>query len=311
MRATTGVPVLLLAAALAGCGFVREPTRVELEGTELLVASVLVAGSGHATVLVAEVDQAQAASPYTPEVPPAPVSGAQVALVRAGGEALALEEAASWAPPCLVSSLGRTSPIDQPGPGCYAAAVPGGLRPGERWTLEVRTRDGRMVEGSVRIPELPAVAAPLPAARIPVRSTDGARELPFTVRWAPAPGTAGAVVGLEARAAYQDGVVVTDAECPLFGDFDTLAGDSARVHLYDTTCFRPRPEGGLGHFVADSVAADVFVAAYDSAYAGYLEALDGGSIPLSSASPGLTGAFGVLAGLAPVRVPVMLLLPRP
>lgn len=310
MRATTGAPVLLFAAALAGCGFVREPTRVELEGTELMVASVLVAGSGHATVLVTEVDQAQAASPFTPVADPVAVVGAAVVLTREGGEALTLEEAASWAPPCLVTGGGRSDPNDRAGPGCYAAAVPGGLRPGERWTLEVRTRDGRIVDGHVRIPGPPAVAAPLPGARIPVRSADGVREVPFTVRWTAEAGAAGALVGLDARAAYQDGVAVPDAECPLFGDFNQLSGDSARVHLYDAACFRPRPEGGLGHFVADSVAADVVVAAYDSAYARYLEALDGASIPLSSASPGLTGAFGVLAGLAPVRVPVMLLMPR-
>lgn len=275
-----------------GCDFTRAPTALELDGPTLGVHAVLEAGAASVDVLVTWTRVAGGLD--GPLTEPAP--GASVRLVRGVDTMMALplpaDEASCVQPPEGADRL----PLR---PGCYRAAVPNAIAPGDRFELLVRL-GGRVVEGSATVPAPPLVHAPFAGDTLRVGVTG------------PIPGTSDAVTPRWSAALnryVELSFVSASAACQVFirrsaEDFGTVwlevaDADSATVMPFALGCGQGAPE---------VVPAHLHVAVFDTAYARYARdrAHRDGSVPQRRASPGLSGAVGVFGAAATARIPVFL-----
>ncbi|HEX2189664.1 MAG TPA: DUF4249 family protein [Longimicrobiaceae bacterium] len=305
----------LLLLAAGGCELLRPPTDIDAE-PRLQLHSVLRAGSDTVAVLIERVG-AEAGI-----VRRAPVSGARVSIAGGGVEA-ALREAPQGFPSCALRfDAGElaTPPI---GAGCYAAILPGGVRPGESYSLAVELPDGGSITGRTVVPERPTAVQPAESARVPVQSNAGVGmsgvSHPVTVRWrAPTGGSRVRLVPTPG-AVFARGGAIAGAGCQLWptgsgetyldGGQSAPLGDSLRfsVQLY---CAEPAGTGG-GRLVPDSVEVRLDLVAVDSAYARFAETWGDDAVREARASAGVTGAFGVFAGHSLTRRRIVLVFSPP
>lgn len=274
-----------LAALAGGCEFLHPPTYVDGDPRQLVVHAVLVAGTDAATVVVARVGTQD----------PEPVSGAQVRVVG-GGVTTVLPEATQGTLHSCRPVSGTPGQAPQSRTGCYTATLPGGVRPGAEYRLEVDLSSGEQVRGRTVVPAAPVLHAPVDRLRIPARETEWGtlRSLnPFTVRW-----TADASVSLrgEASRGWTRDTEIRCGASVARDDDEPVTGrpDSVRLGVEVVGCTAGQENPNVR---ADSVEVRVSVTAYDSAYVAYFRESDGG-IPLEQASSGLEGAFGLFGSAA-------------
>jgi len=290
----------LAALLLAGCGFTRDPVRVDLHGEELMVHGVLAAGSDTVAVLLTRVRTEGAGTPATVS----PVTGATV-RITGGGQTVRLDEAPAGFPACIRDG-GGDAPLAR---GCYAAVLPGGVRAGATYALDVQVVGRPPARGSATIPAAPVIHAPAPGSRFGVRrrpQNEPSAILP--VRWTGAGQGGGFAVGVAVTAVYSGQTRVTDAVCTLpqgVGPPLPPTADSAVIVLIHPALCQT-PAGLLG---PDSIHARLVVAAYDTAYARYADIVEADvNRPLwrDRFAAGVTGALGVFAAVATAELPVTL-----
>lgn len=300
----------MMIGALAGC--FREPDVVGYREKSFAVHAVLAAGDERAAVVLTRFTPGQMELPER-------VAGATVRLTR-GGQTLELREAASGPPRCAPGGPGP-----EPGPdahvGCYTTEVPGGVQPGERWTLEARFPGGPTATGVVVVPEPPALSEPADGLRVPVSNrgepiAEPNGELPVLASvplgWSAPAGTGRLEVVLRARAAFAGVGAVPQASCMLNGfspgGIDVLGSTLRELRLYAVDCHTPTPPGRVAW---DSIDAELVMTAFDSAYARYVRELDrfegNDAIRPEHATAGVVGAYGLFAGAATVRRRLLLI----
>jgi hypothetical protein len=307
--------LLLAIGLLMGCQ--REPTPLGLTGEQLMVHSVLVGGSNIAEVYVTRALPNVVFDPSNPAgtVYSRPVAGAVVRLIR-GATTLMLSEAPAGFPPCSSVSFGADPTTRTIEPGCYAAAVPGGILAGERYLLQI-SLNGGAVQGELVVPAAPTVLSPSPNTRygaplgdqfiqtpvviIPVHFSLGARMTAVRLSLGVDSVFFGGRRDLNARCNYDE-----------FGEplRRTTQRDSVSFVVHFLTCFRQTVQGGVTLVVPDSIHAHVDVTAFDSTYVGYYEAATQRSAEQSSLRAGITGALGLFAGAGIARTPVVLIRSR-
>lgn len=278
--------VCTAAVLLAGCGAATAPISPPQES--VAVHSVLAPGAKTAAVMLTRFD------PDGGEARFQRVSGADVRLVR-GADTLRLQEAPAGFRDCLADPLapGEGEPVR---PGCYAAAVPEGLRQGVRYELRISFAGGGTARGAVTIPAAPEILAPLPGRIVsvvtPQGPVQGSRDAFFPVRWTVPAGAGRIEIGIVRPQAYRDGRRLEGVECrlqqgPLPEDLARI--DSVTHQVVGAFCAR-----GPDVAAWDSITAQLVLTAYDTAYARYArEVLSAGSVRGSRASAGIEGAFGV------------------
>jgi hypothetical protein len=275
------------AAALAllggGCDFLYPPTYVPADREQLVVHAVLEAGRDTAAVLVVRVGT----------VEPVAVSGARVRLIGPAGTVV-LQEGAGPSTPCTVHPVAPADP--RAATGCYAAAVPGRVRAGAEYLLEVDVPSGERVRGRTVVPAAPEVLAPQERLRVPARETgNGLRATaPVTVRWTAAPAWG---VAARAQRAWVRNAVGTRCNAylePRLFQRSEAGPDSLHATVEALGCSGAASNAQVQ---PDSVEVMVGVTVYDSAYFNHLRGSDDG-IPEERASNGLEGAFGLFGSAA-------------
>jgi hypothetical protein len=284
----------LLTLALAACA--REPTRIALDERYLAVHSVVETGAQTATVLL------------TWNLPSGAVRGADGATVflNRGPERWQLRPNAVEG--CSVLPDGLRA-------GCYGVVLDRPLQPGEPVTLAIGT-EGASAEAVATLPPHLEVVQPssgeavtLECAPGPVCQPTDPRGLVTTVpvRFRAAPALRRIETSLTARHAYRAGRPLPDAACTIdvvsAGPADPLLRDSLAVYLREVRCVAP--SGAPLEW--DSIAAEIHVTAYDSAYARYQDAVEAfGTARPAQMAAGVRGAVGVFAGASRVVVPLSL-----
>lgn len=286
---------------LSGCGAATAPVRPTEES--VAVYSVLAAGSDTAAVMLTGFDPeaSDADSPFRR------VSGANVRIIH-GLDTLQFREAPVGFRDCIADEFadGESEPIR---PGCYAAVVKGGIRPGERYELRISLTAGREIRGTATVPGVPQILAPAPGRVVPVHiggePARGTVTTLFPVRWT-APAGAGRIeIGIVRPRAYRGGRVLAGVRCRLHpGPLpeDLVRIDSVTHQVVTAVCL------GGGEIVRwDSITAQLVLTAYDSVYDRYArEVLSKSSVRRNRASAGVEGAFGVFAGAASAERPLTL-----
>lgn len=297
-RRWTVAAFLALMVAATGCELQRDPTGLELERAALGVHSVLIAGEDSARVLVVR---------FSRDVPVqdagiVPVEDADVRLVRNAEET-------RLTPGDVEACVGeRSIHLVQPGRGCYAAALPRAVAPGDRFELTVRLADGEVVRGSAVIPGAAVVRSPSAGDTVRItrsRTTMSLGSLPLELQ--PPPG--GALLELGVRTsrepACRAGLSLPEGGFPLHSQTVRIAPDDASglSLTVGATCWTE--EGGFEP--VGELPARLLALAYDTAYARWIElAVDGQNLPVHGASAGLTGAVGYFAGASRVAVPLLI-----
>lgn len=333
-RRRKGARLLVLAGALAGvagCDFVRDPLALEPTGVRVHVHSLVVTGTEWISVLLTRPFGDATVSPS--EI--ARVSGATV-RVDDGEWTYDLEEAAVDAPPCFAERIShsythRKPPPGQAGEGCYSVRVPGGVRPGVRYTLDVELPDGGTATGVTTAPPALTLEAPESGLRRRLGGDDpdtGYVEVAVPTRWRGGPSSGLTEVAVVGGTVFRDGEPLEDAWCnSSYGTADDpfaqpIRSDTATsvvIRVATVVCDAPWATGGPIQDW-DSVHTRVRVVAYDSAYARYDELVLGtgsvtGAIGYAVAAPvasvGLDGAVGVFAGAAAASRRVTFLWPHP
>jgi hypothetical protein len=260
---------LALAALAGGCGdFVRPPVHLPGDPRQVLVHAVLRAGSDSADVLVSRVGSGDG---YIA------VSGATVRIIR-GDTRTVLPE----------SSQGR-----------YVALIPGGVRAGEEYELEVNLSTGERVRGRTTVPAAPVPQTPAEGAHVALGPEPGYlfSTPPMVLRWA-----AEGRVGLRAWSS-RVWAPVPDTRCyaglylpggPIDITHEEMEADSARRVLMVLSCgdgwenLRVEP---------DSLEMTVAMTAYDENYLAHARDAENG-VPEHDARGGLEGAYGVFGSAA-------------
>lgn len=304
LRCGRAAGAMALAALAGACGdFVRPPEFVPGDPNQLLVHAVLHAESDSARVRVSRVGSGSAGTPVT---------GARVRLMGSAGEAV-LREVPEGSLPCTVG-LFSADPFDGVPGGCYEARVPGGVRAGAEYQLEVELATGERARGRTVVPHPPAAQAPADGLRLPAEASGGwlMAAQPLTLRW-----TAGARVGVGASMSRSWPSPPAAGQCaarlfrprlseePVFLP-DELLADSVGVKPAGT-CLETNKGPQLA---PDSADVEVRITAYDSAYHAYIAEWNNG-IPASDAAGGLEGAYGVFGSAATATRRVRLVLQRP
>ncbi|MFW6202380.1 MAG: hypothetical protein ACOC8B_07370, partial [Gemmatimonadota bacterium] len=202
-------------------------------------------------------------------------------------------------------------PSASAGPGCYAAAVAGGVRAGRTFALRIELPNGELVEGETVAPERLSIREPVDGTAVPLEQASPGDPFPETdlaVAWT-APAAAIARLYLAPDAVFRGGEAVPDARCsaPAHMDerrdvVDPAAADTFRTRLtiLSPTCRVPDSLGTTVLDGWDSLRVRLRVTAFDSTFAAYHEhVLSGGSsVSADYASAGIEGAVGVFAGAA-------------
>lgn len=290
---------------LAACE--RAPDPVSYTEPTVAVFSVVAAGSQTVGVLVTR---------FTPgDATPLPVSGAVVTFSRG---ATTLTAAAG--PGSGVACFGATAAgFAEADAGCYAAAVPGGVRSGDVWRLNVRFPTGETAAGEAVVPIPPTLIEPAAGAHVGVRNFGIMTPDPGTgaitplatlrVRWDAPADQPRTELSLRPVRAFTNGRAIPGSSCAFQSTADPeLDVGSARdvpVRVYEAACSDPASASPQPlHW--DSLEATLAVAHYDTAYARYVrEVTDAEAVIRSHAAAGVHGALGLFAGSAPAKRTVM------
>lgn len=279
--------VVLLVALTAGCEFTRDPVGLDFSEQPVGVYSVLRAGSDTVSVLLVRYKEDVQAFEAGFE----PIGGAEV-QITAGSDTLRLDSNLPGFSGCFVPAM-PGAPETVADSGCYAAVLPGGVHPSERYELRVRLPSGETIRGVTQVPRPPEFLAPDPNARLQPNA-DGTG---FTLRLRfDAPPEAGLValniqpVPEICQVFYEREDIDPRSPLPVGGP----GRDSATVRLLGVGC------SDRGQPVAlDSIPARLLLTAYDTAYARYVaQVVDRNSVLQGRASAGVEGALGVFAGAA-------------
>lgn len=302
--------VTVLALQCTACDFQRDPVRVQPAETEIIVHSLLRAGSDTVSVLL---EQPRLGS-GPGEARFAPVSGAAV-RISGPGISVVLDEAPTAFAACVGADpfTPGEAPIKPIGPGCYAAVLPGGVRPGEQYELRADIPNSGTIRGEVTIPGTPVISSPVANAQVPVRtrSSDfepaGEVAVGFVM-----PAGLGVDVVLRPITAFKGGGAAPGTRCRLEQGGSLLRAaadvDSARVLIRSPlACSSPGSPARAD--APDSLSAEVLVTAYDTAYLRYAYAVRDEAVGRRRASAGITGALGVFGGAATASRSI-LLVPR-
>lgn len=305
--------LLGLALLVGGCDFLRDPTQIEVRGSEVIVHSVLRAGSDTVAVLLQRAEPATAGNGPRIEA----ISGA-VVRIAGGGASVPLAEAPGGFPSCV---RGERTPLgealaDSIRAGCYAAVFPGGVRAGERYELRIELAGGGQIEGATVVPGAPEILAPDPGSRFEVRNQprfdEGVGDVPVRFRVSAAVG--GVEVGLDPVTAFEGGAAVPGAQCRIEHGSgirrDGEETDTARVRIFNPIICVQQVESEGRRIELDSLHTRLLLTAYDTAYVRYLEVLGGETVARSRASAGVTGALGVFGGAATTERRITLILRR-
>jgi hypothetical protein len=298
-------PSALLATLLlvGGCEFLREPTPLELTDEQVMVHSVLQAGSDTVSVLLTRVRPGSRSAARDV----VPISGAEV-RITGGGNTVRLAESPAGFAPCLLGRDPQTGRLQESRAGCYAAVLPGGVRAGGRYELLVLSGEGE-IRGIATVPEAPGILAPENGARVPVKETGHDDPVAFgslSIRWSTPEGASGADLNLRSGAVFRNGRQVANARCDLFSstiggpDSSPETSDSRTISFWVANC-TVRP---------DSVEARLFLTAYDTVYSRYAGNLFEQTARRKNFAAGVTGALGVFAGAATAERRVTLVIVR-
>lgn len=289
------IPAVLLAG---GCEFVRDPAGIDLVGEQIMVHSVLKAGSDTAAVFLTRVRPGSGNS--GPSV--SPISGATVRIV-AGGDTVQLTEAPAGFASCIVAFGSASSQI---GPGCYAAVLPTGIRSDTEYRLLASMAGGGgAIQGAATIPSTPEILRPDPNARFVVQRQYTGQGFPgeISVRLRSGAGTGGVQLDLQTTAVFAGGVRVSDAVCQLEyprGLTRPATSDTAVITIFNPIfCWRWATPGTALPVEYDSLHARLLVTAYDTAYVRYAAMIeDDASVQQRRYAAGVSGALGLFAGAA-------------
>jgi len=291
---------------LAACERPSDPVGYSEPGAA--IHAVVAAGSPAVGVLVTR---------FTPgSESPVPVSGADVTFAR-GEATFTAREGPGSGPACLGSLLAGSG---EAYPGCYAAAVPGGVMAGDRWSVVVRFPTGEIATGDLVVPSPPSLLEPAAGARVPVRNfgiqvTDpGTKTLQrlasYRVRWTgPSPGPPRSELSLLALRVFVGDRTLQGRNCDLAfapgPETDVSGAQDVSVTVYRAECRDPASSAPEPlHW--DSVEVRVAVANYDAAYARYAREVTGAeAVRRTHAAAGVRGALGLFAGAAPAARTVM------
>lgn len=299
----------VIVASLAACDFVPPPTAVELEGAAVVVHSVIAAGSDTVRVLLTRVtpDAGWSVGGNDFQQGVHPVSSADVRLITPEGPVSLTEEAD--VPVDCFGNLGESS-----GPGCYVAEVPGGIRGGVSYGLQVVLPDGSTISGVATPPAPVDIHEPAPYTRYEVAwmrsdTTRGPAEV--TVRIDAAPRVAGISVSLLLAEAFVDGAADPTLMCSIDArpyPREMAVASEVPVEIHAMRCVL-REEAELRPVQPDSMHVRLLVAAYDSAFMRYRRLLYEKQVPAGDATEGVSGALGLFAGAATAER-VITLVPR-
>jgi hypothetical protein len=300
--------LLGVAVSVAGCGFVHEPTAVDVDEDPVVVHAVLAAGSDRAAVLLVRVGPEEYLPGETYEYGAGiePVSGAEVRLV-AGSDTVRLSEAPAGLPACFggASSPYGSDPPQTAGPGCYTARLPREIRSGTMYRLRIRLPDGRTIEGEA-VPPPPVAGLELePEGPVPVRAGQSNVDFPGQVRVhvRASDGAAGVGLAIQLGAAFRNGEPAPEVECGVWAPAVVVPLEGERtavLPIYSLACLQGQG-AERSSIRPDSVHARLSVTAYGDAFMRYREALQEEQVARAAASQGITGALGLFAGEATVE----------
>lgn len=309
MEVLTRIAAAAALTLAAGCSFLRDPTPVESRGEQPSVHALLMTGSDTVKLLL------QMVGPGTPGQEPVgarPISAAEVHL-SVGGQSVRLAESPAGFSGCVAFSVGAAVPGTA---GCYAAVLPGGVRPGAIYDLSVRLAGGGTIEGkataltALRL-ESPAAGARIHIARGFSGNIDESARVPLRLRGAErAPRAA---VDFLPLVVYSRGQALTEFYCsveyPRTAVLPREATGDLSILLLGVSCVPRTPAGTQPdpQFRVDSVRTVLRVVAFDSAYTRYAALQEEDAIALRDARSGVTGALGLFAAAARVDTEVMLI----
>lgn len=277
-----------LAASAGACEFLHPPTVVNGDPAQLQVHAVLGAGSDSVAVFVSRVGTGRFSTPVT---------DARVQVAGSAGAAV-LAQSPTVRAPC-VRHFVRSEEGEEPSGGCYVGLLPGGVRAGAEYTLEVDLPSGERVRGRTVVPHPPVLQTPGEGLRLTVADDNGyftsepihlswSAEEPVSLRawavrvWAPAADTRCAGITLN-----PPGGVFEDPTN------ETEADSSSRVLSIFSCGSGPTYEPVR----PDSLEVVLAATTVDSAYRAYARNVRDG-IPVRDASAGLQGAYGVFGSAA-------------
>ncbi len=308
------LPLLLGVLLAAGCGFQREPTPIELTGEQLMVHSMLEAGSETVSVLLTRLDPRTALLDRGSR----PLSGADVRILN-GADTVRLAEAAAGFSACLTDASSRDGGPSTAGPGCYAALFPGGIRAGSRYGLLVTLPGGGVIRGEAVVPDTVALLRPAPGTRVDMPAPQNQFAPPVSripVQWEgrdQAGWTGGMSLGLREAGIYREDERVSEGICNLpvqLGSFFTAQlADTLSIPVPYAYCFTN--SGNTQREIPwDSLQVRLLVTAYDSAYVRYRSAHRDRMVEINQAAVGVTGALGLFAGSATAERRIVLVARR-
>ncbi|CAN5730249.1 hypothetical protein BH23GEM6_BH23GEM6_21690 [soil metagenome] len=294
--------VLALLVAGAACEFVPPPTFIETPRDRLIVHSVLSAGSDTVKVLLTI-----PAPKWSADYNPLRVGGATVRLSGGGREVTLLEAPAGFSDCTAPSNFGSPGP-QQLGAvqlGCYAAVLPGGVLHATRYTLRVEAPGREVVTGETLVPTEPEwISFPEQHAVQVSWSSGSALSLPLELRWRTA-AAATEIPPVWTERIFRGGRQI-EGRCvmvPIRSDgtlFTTNSArtDSVQIRILLANCRSADASPGQPLLQPDSAYASILLSAYDQSYAAHAQDRARGSSSTRSASPGLSGAYGVFGSVA-------------
>jgi len=282
--------LLPIALLVLGAGCLREPDPITFSEPSLAVHGLVLAGGTQVRVSLMRA--------FTGEELPTDAT----VMLESGGTTITLAPVADPADPGCYGTSGLPTAVVARS--CYGAVLPQPVAAGTTWQLRATVSSGELVTGTTRVPAAPTVVRPAARERVPfTASGDGyATPAQIPVEWQTA-GAPRVEVGLGEGRPYRGGQLLQDARCILIVDHGAAAvnqpSGSRVLLLQGVYCFPATPQPQPQPVAWDSVATDVVVTAYDSAYAQF--ALHGESFSRGSASAALQGAYGVFGSAATTR----------
>lgn len=290
----TAALVALVALSVTGC--LRDPDPFPLADGDLTLHFVLEAGADSAVGLVTRSSENLAER----NIPDAEVR------VSTGTQTVML----TYEPYERCAELWLEWPVNH---GCYQAALPEPVAPGQVFDLEVVLADGTRATGETIVPPPVELTSPAEGERLVVECDDplscgGAfytqpTVAEWTLRWSPGAEPAGLSISLVPTAVFLDDQVYPGDTCrpSSWSEPRTMAEDSAVWRVLRFDCLEPlRP----ARF--DSIHADLVVHTLNGEYQRYLEAMEDRTIRADAAAEGVDGAWGVFGAVTPSRREVVL-----
>ena len=284
-----------LAACAGGCELLHPPTLVDGDPSQLQVHAVLAAGSDSVSVFVSRVGVGRFSTPVT---------DAQVRVSGSAGSVV-LAQSPTVRAPC-VSHFVRSDEGPEPAGGCYVALLPGGVRAGAEYALEVDLPSGERVRGRTVVPNAPVLQSPDEGLRVVVTGTNGYSYIsqPLHLSWSGAGWVSLRAWGgrVWAPADTRCGIDLYPAGVYEDPTREMEADSSTRV-LSIFNCGVPPDYAPVQ---PDSLEVMLAVTTMDSAYRAYARNVRDG-IPVRDASGGLQGAYGVFGSAATTTRRVMVI----